>query len=394
MKQILCLSTADYYPTPSRKQNVMNRLTDCQVVYVDPPVTLIAPLKDPKAKARLNAYKEGGKVSLEHSHVKYYAQPPVLPFFNKRRDINEINQKRFAKYLAGILKENDFGDDFILWCYSPTSCDVVAPLAKQLGVHPASLWSRTVYDCVDRHSAYPGFIDPRVVDEMEEDLCRSAKVVFATADGLYDRLSSFNPNTHMIPNGANYELFSRVSELVLRRKSEETKQHVFGFVGALQECIDYDFIRQIAKDFPEDKIQFIGRVLPGVDTSWMKEYPNVELLPPVKQSELPEIIKNFDVCLNCFVDNALSKDVSPLKFFEYLATGIPVVSTSVPLQVRAYEDSIYMVSGPEEIKAQCNAALSEKTDDPKRAKRLAYAKQCSWDERVREMKEYLEFMEE
>ena len=185
MRKILCLSTSNYYPFPTRKQNIMNRMTDCTILYVDPPVTLIAPLKDPKARERLSLYKEGPKQALPN--LKVYAQPPVLPFFNKRRDINERNQKKLAKYLAKILRENGFGDDFWVWCYSPTSCDVIAPLAKELGLDSAKLWKRTVYDCVDRHSAYPGHIDPKVVDEMEEDLARSCGCVFATAHGLYDR---------------------------------------------------------------------------------------------------------------------------------------------------------------------------------------------------------------
>lgn len=390
MKKILCLSTSNYYPFPTRKQNIMNRLTDCSVIYVDPPVTIIAPIKDPKAKDRVNAYKVGGQISKEYPHVKYYAQPPVLPFFNKRRGINEINQKRFAKYLADIVTQNNFDPDhFILWCYSPTSCDVVAPLARALGVDSAGLWARTVYDCVDRHSAYPGLIDPKVVDEQEEDLARSAKYVFATADGLYDRLKEYNSNARMVPNGANYPLFSTVQKL----KAGSKEQPIFGFVGALQECTDYDFIRAIASAFPNDKVQLIGRALPGVDLSWIKNYANIELHPPVPQSELPEYIKNFDVCLNCFADNDLSKDVSPLKFYEYLATGKPVLSTPVPLQVRTFEECIYIVETPEELKTQCLAALNEPEDSPRRAMRIEAAKHCSWDERVKEIRTYLDFME-
>ena len=386
MKQILCLSTSNYYPTPTRKQNIMNRLTDCKVVYVDPPVTLIAPLKDPNAKAALSAYKKGGEVSAEHPHVLHYAQPPVLPFYNKKRAINRINQRRLASYLAKLLRENDFGSDFLLWCYSPMSCDVVAPLAERLGIPECDLWDRTVYDCVDRHSAYPGLIDPEVVDAMEEDLARNAKVVFATADGLYERLAAFNPNTHLIPNGANYELFSRVTEL----RSAEKQAPVFGYVGAFQECIDYGFIRSVAAAFPQAEIRMIGRPLPGVDMSWAASYGNVKIHAPVPQKELPELMKDFDVCINCFVDNNLSKDVSPLKFYEYLATGIPVVSTQVPLQVQSFDDCIYMVKEPGMLAEKCREALSEPKDSPKRAARLLAAKECSWEERVKQMQSILD----
>ena len=382
MRKILCLSTSNYYPFPTRKQNIMNRMTDCSILYVDPPVTLIAPLKDAKAKERLTLYKEGPKQALPN--LKVYAQPPVLPFFNKRRDINERNQKKLAKYLAKILKDNDFGDDFWLWCYSPTSCDVVAPLAKEMGLEPATLWKRTIYDCVDRHSAYPGHIDPQVVDEMEEDLARSCGCVFATAQGLYDRLKEFNGNTHLIPNGCAFELFHSVASMEKAGPSPH-----FGFVGMLQECLDYECMRAVTTEFPEGKISLIGRTLPGVDMSWTEQFPNIELVGLVPQRELPDYIKDFDVCLNVFADNELSRDVSPLKFYEYLATGKPVVSTLVPLQVLDYAESIYLAETPAEFAMRCREALTEEADSPKRTARIEAARRNSWDEKVKEMKEIL-----
>ena len=382
MRKILCLSTSNYYPFPTRKQNVMNRMTDCRVLYVDPPVTMIAPLKDPKAKERLTAYKAGPKQA--QPNVKVYAQPPVLPFFNKKRAVNETNQKKLAKYLAKILRENEFGTDFWVWCYSPTSCDVIAPLAKEMGIDPSVLWKRTVYDCVDRHSAYPGHIDPKVVDEMEEDLARSCGCVFATAQGLYDRLKEFNGNTHLIPNGCAFELFHTAASM----EKEGVCPH-FGFVGMLQECLDYDCIKAVAKDFPDGKVTLIGRTLPGVDMSWTQEYPNIEMAGLVPQPQLPERIKDFDLCLNVFADNELSRDVSPLKFYEYLATGKPVVSTLVPLQVLDYADCIYLAETPAEFVTRCREALAETPDSPKREARIEAARRNSWDEKVGEMKEIL-----
>lgn len=385
MRKILCLSTSNYYPFPTRKQNVMNRMTDAEIIYVDPPVTCIAPLKDKKVKDRLTAWKKGGAKAEGHSNITIYAAPPVMPFYNKKRGINEVNQKRLAKYLAHIIKvEHGWDNDFWLWVYSPSSADIVAPMAKELGMDSSVLWKRTVYDCVDRHSAYPGMIDPIVVDTMEEDLCRSCGCVFATAQGLYDRLSAFNSNCHLLPNGANYELFSKVTEM--KKESDVT---TFGFVGMLQECIDYDVLRAVAKAFPDAKMKFVGRTLPGVDLSWMKDYPNMELLGLVPQPELPGLIKDFDVCLNTFADNDLSKDVSPLKFYEYLATGKPVVSTPVPLQVRDYADCIYIGETPEDFVEKCREALKETADSPKAAERLRQAKACSWDERIKAMKKIL-----
>ena len=382
MRKILCLSTSNYYPFPTRKQNIMNRMTDAEIIYIDPPVTYIAPLKDSAARSQIYRSKEPYKQA--QPHKKVYAQPPVLPFYNKIRAVNRRNQQDFARYVKRILKENKWGNDFWLWVYHPMYCDLVPALAKELRMSAKELWAHTVYDCVDRHSAYPGMINPAVVDTMEEDLAGDCAFVFATAQGLYDRLKAFNRNAYLIPNGCNFELFSKTASL---EKTE--KGTVFGFVGVVQECTDMSCLTALAKAFPDAKIRIIGKKLPGVDTTGLEALGNVEFKGLVPQEELPQYIKDFDVCLNVFADNDLSKDVSPLKFYEYLATGKPVVSTPVPLQVLEYDDCIYIARSTAQFVEKCGQALLENPDDPRRAMRIEKARLCSWDERVKSMKNIL-----
>ena len=171
---IVCLSTTNYHPLPTRKQNVMSRLRNSEILYFDPPVSLIAPLKDKKASAYIEKYKQPGEKVEGHENITVYALPPVLPFFNKFRWINKINQKRQAAFIREKMREHGFGDETVLWCYSPSSCDIVEHLPH----------AKLVYDCVDRHSAYKGHINPKVVDKMECDLAKPADQVFATAVGL------------------------------------------------------------------------------------------------------------------------------------------------------------------------------------------------------------------
>ena len=122
---IVCLSTTNYHPLPTRKQNVMSRLKNSEVLYFDPPVSVIAPLKDKKASAYIKKYKQPGEKVEGHENITVYALPPVLPFFNKYRWINKINQKRQAKFVRKKMREHGFADETVLWCYSPSSCDIV-----------------------------------------------------------------------------------------------------------------------------------------------------------------------------------------------------------------------------------------------------------------------------
>ncbi len=377
MNQIVCLSTSNYNPFPTRKQNVMKRLKDSKVLYFDPPVTILAPLKDRSALKRLFAFrKEGEKVT---DSVTVYAMPPVLPFYNRVRLVNRINQRILSSYVRGKMKLHGFSEP-VLWCYSPSSCDIVSEIPKRA----------LVYDCVDRHSAYKGMINPSVVDRMERDLAKGADLVFSTAAGLHETLSGYNRNSVLVPNGAAYELFSKAAEGGLKVPEELSgiEGKIFGFVGMLQECINYEWLEALAKKCPGSHLVFIGRKLPGVDLSRLGNYKNVHFLGLKKQEELPKYLSRFDVCLNPFRPGSLSKDVSPLKFYEYLATGKPVVTAPEPLQVLDYKDVVYLAESEDEFIGQCLRASGE-NDPALRTRRMRYAKECSWDARVSRMEEEL-----
>ena len=125
METIICLSTSNYYPYPTRKQNVMNRLVDTQILFFDPPITYLAPFRDKSAKPRLKLYRSGGVKATDH--ITVYALPPVLPFANKYRWINKINQKKLARFINGILVKQGIENPY-LWCYSPSSADIIPHL--------------------------------------------------------------------------------------------------------------------------------------------------------------------------------------------------------------------------------------------------------------------------
>lgn len=377
MRQIVCLSTSNWQGIPTRKQQVMGRIRDAEILYFDPPVTMIAPLKDKSVKDRMSKYKEDGEHPMDN--VTVYALPPVLPFYNKIRAINKINQRRIAAFVRSKIRKHGFTDP-IIWVYHPSSADAVKHIPH----------SSLVYDCVDRHSAYPGLINPEVVDRMEADLAAECSVIFATAKGLYETLRTYNNNTYLIPNGANYELFSRVDDPALPIPNDlfTVQKPVLGFSGALQECIDYSLVAYAAKRHPEWSFVFIGAPLPGVDTSALNGLANVHLLGKKSYKEMVGYLAYFDVCLNLFRAGDLAKDVSPLKFYEYLATGKPIVSTPQPDQVQEFKDVIYIASTPEEFEAKCAVAIKENSNwHTQRRRELGRA--CSWDSRVAEMRTIL-----
>ena len=373
MKQIVCLATSPWYPIPTRKQQVMSRMEDAEILYFDPSITYLAPLKDKLARPKLKAYKQPGEEIKPGLTV--YALPPVLPFFNKFRFLNKLNQKRIARYVRKRMKQHGMTDP-LLWVYSPVTVDCVDHIPH----------SALVYDCVDRHSAYGGLMDPQLVDAMELELAAKCDQVFATAKSLAERLKTANQNTEFIPNGANFERFVEASQdLPCPEDMRDIPKPIFGFVGALQECIEYGFLEAAAAEHPEWSFVFIGRENPGVDLSKLRAMKNCRFLGLKPNTELPKYISQFDACLNLFDSSDLSKDVSPLKFYEYLATGKPIVSTPQPDQVLQYAPIIHIAHNAGEFMDCCEATLT----DTHHAARIEEGRKSSWDARVAEMLEVL-----
>ena len=377
MNKIVCLSTSNWYPFPTRKQHVMQRLSNAEVLYFDPPVTYLAPVKDKKTFGRLFRWMK--KPVQPKPNITVYACPPVLPFYNKVRFLNKLNQKKIARFVRRRMKRHGFTNP-VLWCYSPMSADAVGKIP-----HKA-----LVYDCVDRHSAYKGLINEKTVNEMERKLASGADQVIATAIGLYDTLESYNPHTVMLPNGVNFEHFNAaaVEDLPVPEDMKDLPRPIIGFSGMLQECIDYDAIEAVAKRHPDWSVALVGGPMPGVNLDYLHDYPNIHFLGMKPYAQMPAYLRAFDVCMNAFRAGRLSKDVSPLKFFEYMASGRPIVSTPQPEQVLGYTDAVYITHSPQDFVDKCELALRE-PDVTKTKLRITYAKSCSWEARVREMEELL-----
>ena len=372
MRKIVCLATSPWYPIPTRKQQVMSRIPDAEILYFDPSITYIAPMKDKAAQPGLTNYKKAGVHPQEN--ITVYALPPALPFFYKFRWINRLNQRKIARFVCEKMREHGF-EDAVLWVYSPVTIDLV-----DLVPHKA-----LVYDCVDRHSAYGGLMDPALVDAMELELAKKADHVFATADALADRLRTVQPKTDMIPNGANFERFVQAAQpQPLPDDMQGIPHPIFGFVGALQSCIEYGYLEAAAKACPDWSFVLIGKEKPGVDLSALHAMPNVHFLGLKPNEQLPQYLAHFNACLNLFAKSDLSKDVSPLKFYEYLATGRPIVSTKQPDQILQYAPLIEIADSQEEFISACEKSCSDTAPEQIDA-RIEAGRACSWDSRVAQM---------
>lgn len=365
---IVCVSSVDWEPLWTRKQQIMSRLPKYhRILYVEPPISFLSPYKDPSVAFKKRMAKVG--IRQLNDNIWLLSPPVVLPLANQLPLINVFNQMLIAQSIKAAIKELGLVNH-ILWTYLHTSCDLKGRLGEKF----------LIYDCVDEHSAYDGF-NPHLVKEMEKKLLIDCDLVFCTARGLYETKKEFCQKIFLSPNAADIGHFGQADspETPLAGDLKGLSTPILGFVGAIKEWIDLDLIAELAKAFPQASIVMVGPVGANIDISKLNEQENIYFLGHRDRQILPQYLKGFDVCLNPFKENELTSTVSPLKFYEYLASGRPIASIPMP-EIMEFEGLVEFGRGPKGFVDAVNRALG---DTPtKKKKRLQKAGENSWESRA------------
>lgn len=186
-----------------------------------------------------------------------------------------------------------------------------------------------IYYCVDEYSAFTG-VAAKALLEMEEQLCRRSQLVIVSADKLYESKAPYNPHTYLIRHGVDYTHFRKALDPATRIPADVANlpRPIIGFHGLIADWVDTELLVRLAQTFSEGSLVLIGKAT--TDVSMLERLPNVHLLGRKPYADLPAYCKAFDVSLNPFRMNELTLNANPLKVREYLAAGLPVVSTDIP----------------------------------------------------------------
>jgi len=375
-QHIICISSIDWDPIWTRKQQIMSRLPKSNtILYIEPPVTLLSPFKDRSTLSKWRMWFKG--IRRINENISLYSSPIILPFGNKLRLINKINQWWLSLFVKKIVSHLHLKNP-IVWTYMPGSVDLVDKIPGH---------SLLIYDCVDEHTEYTGLINKTVVTEMEQQLMNQCDLVFVTAKGLYNSKKDFAREIYFLPNAANVDHFMKAQDpsTVIPEDIAAVPGPIVGFVGVIQDWIDLDLVKAAALAHPEWSLVMIGPVAAGIDTSSLKVLSNVIFLGRKDVKDLPNYIKAFDVCINPFKINELTDKVSPLKFYEYLASGKPIVSVDMP-GVSDFSDVVEISKNSAEFINGIENALADETPE-KLKSRLNKARENSWDSRAKFMQE-------
>lgn len=390
---ILCLSSQRWDdPMWTNKQHIMSRLAkEHRVLYVDfgqrsaagyvldrarrSPRDLLSPgrlMTDGVVQRGEGLYVAGSWVPLPLQ---------LFPMGTRIGDAAWFDAKLWM--LRRFLKRENIVDP-IVWVYHPGFGDAVEQLPRKL----------LVYDCVDEYSAFPNYKGKRWIIEREERLCRKADLVFTTAKTLYASKSPYNPgNTHLVHNVGDADHFKKAMDPALEIPAAIAKlpKPVFGFVGAVSDYkLDMDWVVAAARARPDASFAIIGPVGvadPKTSTAALSKQPNVHLFGPRPYAELPAWIKGFDVAVIPYRINEYTRGVFPIKFFELLASGKPVVISNLPA-LEEYFSFVGVAKTADEFIARCDEALRHGAEG--KDARVAIAEANSWPKRIGEIMRLIE----
>jgi len=291
--------------------------------------------------------------------------------------INTLNNAFLLPLLRHWIKRLGFHRP-VLWTYNPHSESLVGKVGERIAV----------YECVDELSAAKGLVRRDIVEELERRLIKGVDLVIVTHENLYRSKKSLAREIHLIPNGAEVEHFRKacLHDTPVADEMKSIPHPIVGFLGSIQYWIDFNLLRYLALEKPNWSFVLIGPIGRLAQTSKIEKLPNVYMLGRKRYEDLPFYLKAFDVCLNPYVLDETAANCSPLKLYEYLATGKPVVSVDMP-EARKFEGFVRIGRTYSNILDHLDQVINGEADPEDLARcRIQAVEGQSWDDRFYQLK--------
>lgn len=369
-RDILCFSH-DWTGDPLSKTHLMRVLSkDNRILWINA-IANRMPTTSSKDLSRI--YKKLKAFTEPIREVEpniFLLNPLAIPAYGNKTVVN-LNQRSLVRQVKKAMRKLGFSN-VINMVFNPAAGMIAGKVGEE----------SLIYYCVDEYTAFTG---SSALKEIEEELFRVSDLVVVSAEKLYDSKKQFNPNTHIIRHGTDWRHFRKALDDSTQIPAEiaNLPKPIIGFHGLLADWVDFELIKKTAEHFKDGSVVLIGKIAVDAEqkVKVLNDVPNVHFLGRKPYAELPAYCKGFDVALNPFAINELTLAANPLKVREYLAAGLPVVSTDIP-EVRVLPDCL-VGSDHKDFIAKIEDAIAD--PKPREAVSDAIAHE-SWDAKVDELR--------
>ena len=239
-----------------------------------------------------------------------------------------------------------------------------------------------VYDCMDELSMFKGAAKELI--DQEKFLLANADVVFTGGTALYESKVNTHSNVHCFPSSVDqYHFEKALTALTIPSDIINIEKPIVGYFGVIDERIDMDLLYQTAINLPAVSFVMIGP-LAKIGEEDLPRATNIHYLGMKSYEVLPNYLKAFDIAMMPFALNDATRFISPTKTLEYMAAGVPIVSTAIKDVVRHYDDCTYIIENSYDFVKSIHEILYNKTDN-REEKYSAILANTSWDSTVEKM---------
>jgi glycosyltransferase involved in cell wall biosynthesis len=301
----------------------------------------------------------------------------VTPHLRPGYREGEINSV-LRKLIDGLFNDH-VEDSYALWYYTP----MALPFSRHL--KPRCI----IYDCMDDLSGFVGA--PPTLRQLEEELFQRASVVFTGGQSLYEAKRGKHRNIHSFPSSIDKKHFGKARqggvEPVDLRSIPRPR---IGFFGVIDERMDIKLLGQLARARPNFHFIIIGPTV-KINPVLLPKFRNLHYLGMKDYQELPSYLAHWDAAFMPFALNDSTRFISPTKTPEFLAGGLPVVSTPITDVVRPYGDNglVHIAGDRRSFVEALDVALEQKLDTGWRTRVDRYLADQSWDDTWRRMDKHI-----
>ncbi|MGI8640124.1 MAG: glycosyltransferase [Pyrinomonadaceae bacterium] len=374
-RDILCFSH-DWTGDPLSKTHIARVLSkDNRILWINSIGyrTPTASTKD--VKRALNKMKAFTEPIREVEPNIFVLNPLAIPIYNNE-SVKAVNTKWLQMQVKKGMRKLGFKNPFNLVFHPPSGV-----AAGKLGE------KEIVYYCVDEYSAFTG-VSAEAMLNYEKSLIDKSDFVIVSAERLYETKSKLHSKTFLIRHGVDFSHFQKALNANTKIPDEiaNLPRPIIGFHGLLADWVDFELIKKTAEYFKSGSVVLIGKIAVDAEqkVKILNDVKNIHFLGRKLYSDLPNYCKGFDVALNPFAISELTLAANPLKVREYLAAGLPVISTDIP-EVAILEHC-RIGQNHEDFIRQIEEALK----NPRPQKAISDSVQNeSWEARVDELREII-----